>query len=104
MYAWFSPVRSSTTASGARSGGTLTSDDGPRSPPQPPAPRTKVVTSFLKRSRPFSSKLWVSVMTSAFFPLSKMSFTRDLCVSFAAGGRGAYTSVNCSPCSTRSSP
>ena len=69
MAAWMSSVVSSSDLSGARSGALLAAP-GPRSPPKPPAPRTKTPDVFVKTVSPEASVVVESIVTRAPLPLS----------------------------------
>ena len=67
----FTPAQALLAAkSGARSGGSADTASGPRSPPNPPPPRTKIEKTLSNTGWPLPSVVDASTTTSAPLPLS----------------------------------
>jgi hypothetical protein len=87
--------------SGLRSGGAFFAPDGPRSPPKPPSPRTKIDDWPRKRTLPLSSTDSVATTTTAPLPLSYTALIEGVVVTVASIGIGPdVSSIDCSPWST----
>src|SRR3954471_9889405 len=87
------------SASGARSG-SVTGSDVPRSPPQPPSPRTKMDERVVHSSSPESEVATPSCQITAALPLSHTSVSVVRTVAEPEVGSGAWTVMACEPCTT----
>src|SRR4029079_11285838 len=87
------------SVSGARSGSS-TGSDVPRSPPQPPSPRTKIDERVVHSSSPASDVATPSCQLTAALPLSQTSVSVVRTVAEPEVGSGALTVMACEPCTT----
>ena len=87
------------SASGARSGSS-TGSAVPRSPPQPPSPRTKIEDRVVHSSSPASEVATPSCQITAALPLSQTSVSVVRTVAEPDVGSGAWTVIACEPCTT----
>src|SRR3954453_12222253 len=87
------------STSGARSGSS-TGCDVPRSPPQPPSPRTKIDERVVHSSSPDSATATPSCQITAALPLSHTSVSVVRTVAEEEVGNGPCTAIPCEPCTT----
>ena len=87
------------SVSGARSGSS-TGSEAPRSPPQPPSPRTKIDDRVVHSAAPESDLATPSCQITAALPLSHTSVSVVRTVAEPAVGRGACNVIVCEPCTT----
>ena len=80
--------------------GRSTGSAAPRSPPQPPSPRTKIEDRVVHSSSPDSEVATPSCQITAALPLSQTSVSVVRTVAEPDVGIGACTVIACEPCTT----